>query len=72
MQPWSVERFSEHVVSKLWPSKRKMPRDIWGATNQWLTYILGFMPYWVVDAIALRMFKLNVKLPKAIEGKKAN
>ncbi|KAI9034424.1 oxidoreductase [Hyaloraphidium curvatum] len=63
---WTVEAFAEHVAKQVWPPSKRMPRDVWGATNQWLVYILSFMPYSVVDFIAGRRYKLNVPAPKLI------
>ncbi|KAI9031308.1 oxidoreductase [Hyaloraphidium curvatum] len=59
---WSVEQFCTHVVNKIWPFDRPAPRDVWGATNQWIVWFLNGLPYSVRDFMALRMFKLNTKL----------
>jgi hypothetical protein len=51
----------------VYPLTKTAPRDIWGAPQVWFVYILTFFPNWLLDWVALRIFKLNKPAPKAIK-----
>lgn len=61
---------TRRFTAKVWPPTRKMPRDIWGATQVWLVYFLTLLPYSWVDRIAWGMFRLNTDKPRFIEAGK--